>query len=151
MGNARSSAATAATEVLHQYAALCFRIDSGRPKVLLITSRGTQRWILPKGWAISGLSPAETAAREAWEEAGVQGRLIGGCLGEYSYDKLFDDGSVKPCVAQVFTLEVDQMAEVFPEQGQRRQKWLSPKKAALRVHEPELAEILRQFDGPGPS
>lgn len=129
-----------------QYAALCYRVEGGDLKVLLITSRGTGRWIIPKGWPIAGLSPSETAAQEAWEEAGVQGKLSKHKAGFYSYDKLMGSGELRPCFLTVFPIEVKKMADDYPEQGQRRRKWYSPKKAAARVDEPELAKLLREFD-----
>lgn len=132
-------------EVHGQCAALCWRIDRGRPRILLTTTRGTGRWILPKGWPIDGLSPAETAAREAWEEAGVQGRSRDLCLGLFSYCKATGSGDML-CVAVVYPVKVKTLSRRFPEKGQRQRKWFSPKKAASRVQEPELARILREFD-----
>lgn len=131
---------------INQYAALCYRTDGNRTRILLITSRGTQRWIVPKGWLIPGLSPAETAAREAWEEAGVRGKLIDRNLGFYTYNKLMNSGKTRPCVAMVFPISVKRLDGRFPERDQRRRKWFSPKKAAARVQETELARILRNFD-----
>lgn len=129
-----------------QFAALCYRMEQGRLRILLTTSRGTGRWILPKGWPIDGLSPAQTAAREAWEEAGVVGRVQDVCLGLFSYCKVTDMGGELPCVAMVYPVKVKTLAGRFPERGQRRRKWFSPKKAAARVQERELARILRDFD-----
>jgi len=60
-------------EVRTQFAALPFRVKEDKVQVLLITSRGTGRWIVPKGWPMEGKTPAESALQEAWEEAGVQG------------------------------------------------------------------------------
>lgn len=148
MGKEFPSRIRAAIEAgaINQYAALCFRTDGNQTRILLITSRGTKRWILPKGWPISGLSSAETAAREAWEEAGVQGKLLDRNLGFYTYEKQMNSGKTKPCVAMVFPIAVKRLATQFPERGQRQRKWFSPKKAATRVQEPELARMLRNFD-----
>jgi len=66
-----------------QYGAVCWRLHRGRVEVLLVTSRDTGRWIIPKGWPIDGLSPAGTAQREAWEEAGVEGEVIEDGLGVF--------------------------------------------------------------------
>ena len=79
-----------------QFAALCHRRRAGRTEVLLVTSRGTGRWIAPKGWPVAGLTPAETALQEAWEEAGVRGRVEDLCLGLYSYVKIVEDGPDLP-------------------------------------------------------
>lgn len=130
----------------NQYAALCYRVDDGKTKVLLITSRGTGRWVIPKGWPIDGLTPGETGEREAWEEAGVKGKLNQKPVGFFSYDKVLDNGDLRPCVVMVFPLKVDSLAAKFPERSERRRKWFSPKKAAERVNEPELARILKEFD-----
>ena len=70
-----------ATAARTQYGALCWRMHRGKVEVLLITSRDTGRWVIPKGWPIAGLAPAETAAREAWEEAGVEGDIADDGLG----------------------------------------------------------------------
>lgn len=134
------------SDVRSQFAALCYRVSAGKLKILLITSRGTGRWIVPKGWPIDGLTPAASAAQEAWEEAGVRGRAVDQCLGLYSYNKFTQNKSGVPCLAMVYPLKVASLAAEFPEQGQRQRKWFSPAKAAARVAEPELARILRDFD-----
>ncbi|AVO36749.1 NUDIX hydrolase [Pukyongiella litopenaei] len=132
-------------DVRSQFAALCYRMKRGKIEILLITSRGSKRWIVPKGWPMDGLTPADSAAREAWEEAGVIGKPNHHCIGLYSYEKLFDDSGF-PCVAMIYPVKVRSLASRFPEQGQRRRKWFSRKKAAARVKEPELARIIRDFD-----
>ena len=72
-----------------QYGALPYRLDDdGSVEVLLVTSRETKRWIIPKGWPIKGLKPSKAAAREAYEEAGVRGRIAGRAFGHYVYEKL---------------------------------------------------------------
>lgn len=129
-----------------QFGALCFRIAQDKPQILLITSRTTRRWIIPKGWPIKGLSPAETAALEAQEEAGVEGRIRDHCLGLFAYDKILDDGSGVPVAVAVFPLKVRTLMRSYPEASERRRKWFTPKKAASKVDEPELAAILRAFD-----
>lgn len=128
-----------------QYAALCWRRQGKEVQVLLITSRDTGRWVIPKGWPIKGLGPAEAAAREAWEEAGVRGRAVPDCLGVYSYDKRRDDKPPVPCLVAVYALEVDALDTTFPEAGQRRLKWFAPAKAARKVDEPELRALLEGF------
>ena len=130
-----------------QFAALCYRVIHGKVEVLLVTSRRSGRWILPKGWPMDGKTPAESAATEAWEEAGVIGKVNPRCLGLYSYHK--DLGPTErglPCVAMVYGVRVKSMATNFPEKGERKRKWFRPKRAAERVEEPELAHLLRKFD-----
>ena len=96
-------------------------------------------------------APGAAAAREAWEEAGVRGRVTGGCLGVYSYTKEMDDGEMLPVVAMLYPVEVKITADKYPEAGQRRRKWMSRKKAAKMVSEPELARMIRDFDPRGRS
>jgi len=138
-------APSAKREVRTQFGALCYRLRQDRPQVLLITSRGTGRWILPKGWPIDRASPAEAAMQEAWEEAGVEGRAMGNSLGIYSYVKL-DAGVRLACVVAVFPVMVRRLRDGYPEAKERRRKWYSLKKAAALVDEPELRQILRDFD-----
>lgn len=138
---------TAPTEAMAQNAALCFRMTKKRgAEVLLVTSRDTGRWIIPKGWPMKGKSGAECALREAFEEAGVEGRLVADTVGIYSYDKVMDDGSLQPCVVSVYPVEVTRLKSNFPERGQRERRWFSPKNAARKVAEPELRSILAGFE-----
>jgi 8-oxo-dGTP pyrophosphatase MutT (NUDIX family) len=129
-----------------QFGALCYRIVKDRPQVLLITSRGSGRWIIPKGWPLHGATPAEAAAAEAWEEAGAKGRIIDQCIGLYSYLKEMDEGADLPCAVLVYPMRVKTLADDFPEARQRRRRWFSLKKAAARVEEPELQQMLRGFE-----
>lgn len=133
------------TDMRIQFAALCWRANNGKPEVLLITSRRTNRWIVPKGWPQTGMTPGEGALTEAWEEAGVKGKVFDRSLGLFSYAKKVEDG-ILPCVAMVYPVKVTKLAKEFPEAGQRKREWFSPKKAATLVQEPELAMILRHFD-----
>jgi len=134
------------TDVRTQFAALCYRMTKGKPEILMVTSRGTGRWIIPKGWPADGKTPAEAALIEAWEEAGVKGRVTGPCLGLFSYHKAMPSDDGLPCVAMVFPVKVKSLADDYPELGQRKRKWMRPKKAAAKVDEPELAQILTQLD-----
>ena len=129
-----------------QFAALPYHRRKGQVQVLLITSLDTDRWILPKGWPMDGCTPAATAAQEAWEEAGIRGVVSEACLGFYSYTKTLPEGGTIPCIAAIFPLEVQDLADDFPEAGQRRRKWFTPAKAASRISEPDLKKILRNFD-----
>ena len=89
-------------------------------------------------------TPAEAAAREAYEEAGVVGKTYPVCIGLYSYEKPLEEPAWR--IVNVFPCKVKNTLKKFPEAGQRKRKWLSRKKAAARVDEPELAEIIRHFD-----
>ena len=136
------------TELRVQFAALPWRRDAkGRVRILLVTSRNTGRWIVPKGWPTDGVTPARSAAREAWEEAGVEGRASDLCLGLYSYAKDMEGTrSDLPVAVALFPLEVTSLAERWPEASERRRAWSRRRKAAARVDEVELAAIIRAFD-----
>lgn len=136
----------AKSDVRTQFAALCFRVVKDKTQVLLITSRGTGRWIIPRGWPMDNKTPSEAALTEAWEEAGVKGTPYQIPLGLYSYTRVIGDETDVPCVAMVYPVKVKSLAKTFPEVGERKRKWMSPKKAAQRVTEPELANIISTFD-----
>ena len=127
-----------------QIAALCWRLQDGVMQVLLISSRDTGRWVIPKGWLIDGLDPSAAAAREAWEEAGAKGTVARMELGAYGYDKQLKTASV-PCSVTVFALQVQRLADRFPERKQRRRRWVSPDAAAKLVQEPGLQALLTQI------
>ncbi len=129
-----------------QVAALCWRRSAKGLRVLLITSRDTGRWVIPKGWTMRNRTEAEAAAREAFEEAGLRGSVATRSLGVYTYLKSLGAGRKISCVVRVFPLEAREMLQVFPETGQRRAKWFEPKKAARRVAEHDLAVMIRDFD-----
>lgn len=140
-------AAAAKRETRTQFGVLPFRIrKKGGVEVMLITSLDTGRWIIPKGWPMDGMRPGEAAAQEAWEEAGLRGRVYDEVLGLYAYSKWLDEELSMPCIVVVFALEVGHEETAFPEAGARKRKWLSPKKAAQRVDEPDLKQIIAQFD-----
>ncbi|MBT8153115.1 NUDIX hydrolase [Epibacterium ulvae] len=129
-----------------QFGALCYRVTAkGKLRVLLITSRGIGRWIVPKGWPMRGRAPWEAARVEAWEEAGVRGDIVTKKIGSYDYDKWRPDDAPLPCQVDLFPLEVAYLEDKFPEADQRQRKWFSPEDAADLVMEPELAEILVSF------
>lgn len=128
-----------------QVAALCLRpaATAGR-EVLLITSRDTGRWILPKGWPIDGLSAPDAALREAWEEAGVvRARVSPAALGSYGYNKRLAGGAPVRVDVQVFMADEIEMQDEFPESAERQRAWVTPEEAARRVDEPGLKDILR--------
>ncbi|HET9068136.1 MAG TPA: NUDIX domain-containing protein, partial [Amaricoccus sp.] len=106
----------------------------------------TGRWVIPKGWPMRKRTEAEAAAREAYEEAGLRGEVSSRSLGIYTYQKFLRTGRSIPCVVRVYPLEAREMIRAFPETGQRRARWFAPEKAARRVAEHELAEIIRSFD-----
>jgi 8-oxo-dGTP pyrophosphatase MutT (NUDIX family) len=126
-----------------QYGAIPIKLSrKGKPKVLLLTSRGTRRWVIPKGWPIQKLSPADTAAREAYEEAGIKGKILRGApIGRYRYRKA-DKAELGKITVQVFLMEVKRQLSEWPEQAERKCRWVRPDRAAEMVAEPELALLL---------
>lgn len=133
-------------DVRSQFAALCYRIRRDKVQILLITSRGSKRWIMPKGWPMDAKTPEAAVLQEAWEEAGVTGRVTGRCLGVYSYLKEIDVGISMPVIAMLYPVEVKARAKTYPEAGQRRRRWFSRKRAMKMVREPELRRMIRDFD-----
>jgi len=122
-----------------QVAAIC-RNAAG--EVLLITSRGTGRWVIPKGWPMAGRSLAGAAAQEAWEEAGIRGTIGEDEIGRFTYDKDQDRGFAVPVEVRVFLLEATGQSRDFPEARERRARWFAPAEAAKLVAEPGLSRIL---------
>ncbi len=121
------------------------RSGEGELQVLLITSRETRRWIIPKGWPIKGLTPPQTAAREAFEEAGVKGDVGKKKIGVFHYDKRLRSGRVQRVRVTVYPLKVATEREAWPEVEQRAKLWTTIPAAADLVQEPELAGLLRTF------
>ncbi len=126
-----------------QIAALPIRKDSsGKLRVLMITSRDTGRWVMPKGWTMSGVKPWKAAAIEALDEAGAVGAMSPVMLGVYRYDKIIDDGASIPCKVQVYPMFVEKLKSNWKERDERTRRWFSLKAAAKRVDEPDLSELL---------
>jgi 8-oxo-dGTP pyrophosphatase MutT (NUDIX family) len=133
-------------QVKGQVGALCYRTrPSGAVEVLLVTSRDTGRWVIPKGWPKPGRSDASAAAREAFEEAGAIGKAGADPVGFYTYTKSVPGGQAVTCMVSVFPLRVDQVRKRFPEVGERVRCWFRPTDAADKVQERELANLLRAF------
>jgi len=129
-----------------QYAALPYRAsDRSGVEVMLVTSRTTKRWIIPKGWPVEGKSPHATAAREALEEAGVVGTVTKQAIGSYSYLKRLKSGAVMDCEVHVFPLEVTRQMSSWPEKRRRTVQWLSPADAAETIENLALSNLIRQF------
>jgi 8-oxo-dGTP pyrophosphatase MutT (NUDIX family) len=129
-----------------QVAALCWRVSpKAALEVLVITSLNSKRWILPKGWPEPDLTPAQSAAREAFEEAGVTGKIGARPVGHYYYLKEKKDGGAVPCSVEVFALQVTKQLDDWPEKGARQLAWLPLDRAAARVAEPALRQVLKEF------
>lgn len=130
-----------------QVAALIWRKTSREAEVLLVTSRVSGHWLLPKGWPIEGKSLAVATKEEAFEEAGVWGYCGGSPVGTYGYRKLLTAGVALDCVVDVFAIEAIGVLADWPEHAQRSREWFTLSEAADRVMEPDLARFLSQCDG----
>ena len=126
-----------------QFGVLPYRADSrGNTEVLLLTSRDTGRWVIPKGWPIRGRKPHEAAAIEAFEEAGVRGNVAKKSIGEYHYSKKISEREDRLCEVEVFLMLVTRVLDKWPEQSQRQRAWFGPSVAAALVDEGALAIML---------
>lgn len=129
-----------------QFAALPFKKKKkGKLQILLITSRETKRWVLPKGWPMKDLSGAQAAEQEAYEEAGIQGELSKQSAGSYHYPKLRVTKDPILCQVKVYPLEVTEMLDDWPEKEERTRKWFSVSDAVHAVDEPELKALLANW------
>jgi 8-oxo-dGTP pyrophosphatase MutT (NUDIX family) len=129
-----------------QVAALPWRrAADGSVEVLLVTSRETKRWVLPKGWPEGREDLNEAAAREAAEEAGVSGAIAREEIGHFFYGKKLRSGMEWRCQVHVFPLEVDQIADKWPERKKRKRQWFAAQDAARLVQEPDLGELIGAF------
>ena len=131
-----------------QFAALPWRrTDAGAVEIMLITSRETQRWVIPKGWPMEGLTAAQAAATEAYEEAGLRG-VMGDPIGVYPYAKRLKDLNTRDLVVEVFPMRVEGELKFWPEAQFRRRQWFSREAAASAVEEGELAALISGFSPP---
>jgi 8-oxo-dGTP pyrophosphatase MutT (NUDIX family) len=128
-----------------QFAALPWRLSDERLEILLLTSRESRRWIIPKGWPIEGLSPPASAAQEAFEESGAVGKVSFEQLGSYHYFKRLKNNITVPCKVDVYPLEVVRMRRDWPEKDQRTLRWCIPQEAAASVAESDLKLLIRKF------
>ncbi len=122
-----------------QSAVIPYRAHKGKVEILLITTR-KGRWIVPKGVIEHDLSPAESAAKEALEEAGVSGIVDERKIGQYSYEKW--DGK---CQVQVYLLRVTKVFKVWEDADFRTRQWLSLQEAMATVSEPALRKMLKKL------
>jgi 8-oxo-dGTP pyrophosphatase MutT (NUDIX family) len=136
---------TAANTILYQYGALPFSItEQGAIRVLLVTTRGRRNWIIPKGWPIRNLTAAATATREAYEEAGLVGAVVGDePIGSYRYEKPRNSRRATIYEVSVFLLAVERQLRKWPEKSERETRWFKPEEASTLVAPVGLADILR--------
>jgi 8-oxo-dGTP pyrophosphatase MutT (NUDIX family) len=131
-----------------QYAALPWRIgEGGLREVMLLTTRETHRWVIPKGWPMKGRKPTEVASQEAYDEAGLIGQIVvKRPLGNFHYEKRLAKKAII-CEVRVFLFRVERQLDDWPEKGQRECRWFKANEAAAIVEEGGLAEILDRFSG----
>lgn len=119
------------------------RAPGGLLEFLLVTTRATGRWIIPKGWPSRRLRDCRAAAREAWQEAGVRGRITPLAVGTYRYAKA--EFGPQIIEVSVFVLEVLEVHDKWREQNQRRREWFEANEAIHQIGEPELAELMKNM------
>ncbi|MGB6867477.1 MAG: NUDIX hydrolase, partial [Candidatus Aminicenantaceae bacterium] len=126
--------------IYNQSGVVPFRLEKGKAQILLITSRSGKRWVIPKGIIEPDLSPIESAQKEAYEEAGVSGKICGKAVGTYTYNKW---GGT--CTVKVFLLKVEETIEDWPESYFRTREWMSVEEAVKRIDEAKLKEIINKL------
>ncbi|MBN3941341.1 NUDIX hydrolase [Nostoc sp. NMS9] len=129
-----------ASKVFKQSGVIPYRVNNGKVEILLITTRDFQHWVIPKGDIPNGMSPPDSAAKEAWEEAGIIGQVDANELGIYKYRK---QGKIY-CV-KMYLLSVDMLSEDYPEASKRKRQWVEVNKAIRRVKFNSLKRILKGF------
>ncbi len=131
---------------LRQAGAIVYRTIENEVRVLLVTSRDTGRWVIPKGHIDAGYTPAQAAAREAYEEAGIKGTIRTSFpLGFFSYFKKRKSGKMQATMVEVYLIRADKQLKQWPERGQRTISWVPVTEAARSVDEPSLARLFRRL------
>ena len=128
-----------------QYGALPWRRTPGGIQILLITTRNTRRWIVPKGWPDEGRDPHESAAQEAYEEAGVVGDVVGDVIGVFTHRKQLKSGQMVACRIHVYPMEVTDVCDDWAEKSDRETKWCSVDEALHLVGDSGLRRIIAKF------
>ena len=138
--------ATASGTPQIQYAALPWRKTKRGVKILLITTRTTKRWIVPKGWPLKNCTPAECAAYEAFEEAGVIGTTATKPIGHFHYDKRRKSGEVVLCKVAVYPLQVATQRKKWTERDARESRWCTCAEARTLVSDAGLERLIAKFE-----
>jgi phosphohistidine phosphatase len=126
----------------NQSAVIPFVVENGRLKILLISNRSRRKWIVPKGIVEENLTSAESAAKEAFEEAGLQGTVLAGNIGTYRYSKW--EGV---CTVQVFAMKIEQVLKNWPERAFRYRIWAGLNEAATLIKDRELRKMIWNLSG----
>jgi 8-oxo-dGTP pyrophosphatase MutT (NUDIX family) len=130
-----SRAVVATNTILHQAGVIAYRILDCKVQVLLMTSRDTGRWIIPKGNIDAGATPAKAAENEAYEEAGVKGTIT-------SLFKKPEPGEARAATVEVYLLRVKERLKKWPEKGERKLSWVSTKEAVRLIEELGVVPLL---------
>ncbi|NTW83725.1 MAG: NUDIX hydrolase [Chlorobiaceae bacterium] len=109
-------------------------------RLVLITSRRSGNWIIPKGYVEKGLTPAESAAKEAYEEAGLIGRVHPEAAGRYRYRKYR-----KFFMVMVYPLFIDTILDEWEEMHSRKRVLVTPAEAIEMVCEENLRRIIADY------
>jgi 8-oxo-dGTP pyrophosphatase MutT (NUDIX family) len=134
------------SDIAEQIAAMPVHWDAkGRLRVLMVTSRETKRWVMPKGWLMDGKKPWHAAEIEALEEAGATGYISPQPIGTYHYRKKLDRKNKVLCRVTVYPMMVDKLKRRWKERKERTRHWFSPAKAAKLVNEKELSALLKEL------
>lgn len=134
-------------EQADQVAAIPMRwTKDGDLRILMVTSRDTRRWVLPKGWIMDGKTPWRAAEIEALEEAGVRGYISREAIGDYKYQKRQDGGATVTCHVRVYPMMVEKVKRDWKERKERKRHWFSARGAAKAVNEPDLTRILEALE-----
>lgn len=128
---------------VEQIAALPVHWDRNfKLRILMVTSRDSGRWVMPKGWRMDGKKPWRAAEIEALEEAGAVGHISKTPVGQYHYQKRLDNGRDIPCRVTLYPMVVEKLKRRWKERKQRKRHWFTPERAASLVDETELSELL---------
>ena len=125
-----------------QIAALPYRKHGEGIEVLLITSRETKRWVIPKGWPMRNKADYNAAQQEAFEEAGIEGKMSKKSMGSFMYNKRRKSGRMQLIQVTVYAMEVSRLLDKWPEQGQRERQWFAVNEAVELVQEEGLRAII---------
>ena len=136
---------TASHLPIMQYGVLPWRRTADGVEILLVTTRNTRRWIVPKGWPQDGCTPQQSAAVEAYEEAGVKGAVSEEAIGVFNHKKQMKSGDVVTCRIRVYAMEVNKIAADWPEKSEREAKWCLVAEAQTLVSDPSLRRIIVKF------
>lgn len=130
----------------HQAGVIAYRGERGQREILLITSRETHRWIIPKGNIGRGKTARKAAKLEAFEEAGLRGKIDSEIpIGFYTYFKRRRDETTYPVSVEVFLMHADRQRKKWPEKGKRELCWLPIKDAIAKVQEPGVVPLLKRL------